>query len=716
MTQEVKFYIEDLDCPTEANLLKSVLENQDGVKSVVFDYLNHLMIIHLDREQMEVDAVIRLVRTAGMHAKIADQDQAEKLSWWKEHGRMLMMLLSGLCLMGGFVEHWFEEGGVTGWLSGPGGASVPLSAIWWYVAAIVFGGYFVLPKALASLKLKRPDMHLLMVIAVIGAAFIGEWAEAGSVTFLFSVALLLEQWSLSKARRAVALLMELAPQKASVLRDGTVICVAVEEVKMGEKIVVKPGEKIPLDGVVMSGTSAVNQAAITGESLPVDKVVGDGVFAGTLNAEGALEIEVQKESGDTTLAKMVELVRAAGLKRAKSEAWVEKFAKIYTPIMMIFASSCMLIPPLFFGSSWDAWIYRGLVILVIACPCALVISTPVSIVAGLTAAARSGILIKGGVFLEQVGKLQAIAFDKTGTLTEGIPRVQEIVPYNDMSETNVLSIAGALESMSSHPLARAMVEKAKEMQVPIQRPEDVNMITGKGVQGTVNGERYWLGSHRFLHEKNLETPEMHFKAQQLEDAGHSVVALGTDSKVVGLISIADSPRPGIADILQALKSAGIRQTVMLTGDNQPTAQALAQHAGVDRYFAELLPEDKVRMIQQLEQRFGAIGMVGDGVNDAPALASATVSIAMGAVGSDSAIESADIALMSDDLSKLPWLLRHSRRVLSTIQRNIAFALIVKAIFFLLALIGLASLWLAIAADAGTSLVVVSYGLRLIRSK
>lgn len=716
MSQEVKFYIEDLDCPTEARLLKEVLEKHKGVQGIVFDYLNHHMIVTLDRDVLEVDEVIRLVRTAGMHAKVADQDAPETVRWWQHNGRTLMALLSALCLLGGFVNHLAKDGGMQGWLSGPDGASVPLAAIWWYVAAIVFGGYFVLPKAYAAFKLKRPDMHLLMVVAVFGAVLIGEWAEAGTVTFLFAVALLLEQWSLSKARRAVAALMELAPQKANVRRDGSLVNIAVEEVKIGEVVVVKPGEKIPLDGVVLNGASAVNQSAITGESLPIDKVVGDGVFAGTLNAEGVLEIEVQKGADDTTLAKMVELVRAAGLKRAKTEAWVEKFAKVYTPVMMVFAASCMLISPLFFGGDWDMWIYRGLVVLVIACPCALVISTPVSIIAGLTAAARAGILIKGGVFLEQVGTLQAVAFDKTGTLTEGRPRVQEIVPYNGYSDTDLMSIAGSLESMSSHPLAQALVEKADEMQAAVYHPEDVSMISGKGVEGVVNGKHYWLGSHRFLHEKNLESQEMHAKAKALEDAGHSVVAIGSSSMVIGLISIADSPRAGIADILRELKESGILQTVMLTGDNQPTAQALARYAGIDRYFAELLPEDKVRMIQQLAQRFGAIGMVGDGVNDAPALASATVSIAMGVIGSDSAIESADIALLTDDLSRLPWLVRHSRRVLCTIKRNIAFALSVKIVFFLLALMGLASLWMAIAADAGSSLVVVAYGLRLIKTK
>ena len=715
MTQKVTFFIADLDCPSEAGLLRQAFENQPGVEGISFDFLNHEMILDLDLEKIEVLEVIRLVRGTGMRAKIAKEKTEEQLSWWSRFGKMLMTLFCGLSLLGGFVNHVIDDDGVRGWLSGSDGSVVPWSAISWYSAAILFGCYFILPKAWAALRMLRPDMHLLMVVAVVGAILIGEWAEAATVTFLFSLALLLEHWSLGRAKRAVSALMDLSPEVAQVVVENDVVSTAVEDVAVGSRIIVKPGEKIPLDGIVVQGTSAVNQASITGESMPVDKGEGDEVFAGTLNEAGSLEARVTKAASETTLSRMIELVRQASLKRARAEGWVEQFAKIYTPLMMFFAASFMLLPPLVYGDAWDVWIYRGLVILVIACPCALVISTPVSIVAGLTAAARRGVLVKGGIFLEQMGHLKALAFDKTGTLTMGVSQVQEVVPFNGNSEDDLLKLAAALESVSTHPLAVAILEKASERSIEIKRPDELNVIAGKGAEGIVGGERYWIGSHRFLHEKNLATPQIHAKAVELEDVGHSVVVVGTDTKVCGLISIADEPRAGIADTIRALKAAGVRQTVMLTGDNLPTASALAQHAGIDRYFAELLPEDKVRMVKQLATRWGQIGMVGDGVNDAPAMASASVSIAMGAIGSDSAIETSDIALMADDLDTLPWLMRHSRRTLLTIKKNIGFALSIKALFFVLAISGVASLWMAIAVDAGASLLVIAYGLRLLRS-
>ncbi|HPE85356.1 MAG TPA: heavy metal translocating P-type ATPase, partial [Chlamydiales bacterium] len=602
----------------------------------------------------------------------------------------------------------------SGILATSGGPKVPHVAIIFYILAIILGGYFVVPKAIAAARVLKPDMNVLMVVAVLGASSIGEWAEAATVTFLFSVALFLEHWSLGRAKKAIGALMELSPDQAHVIEETGIVTKHVDDVAMGQRIAIRPGDKIPLDGRVIKGTSTVNQAPITGESMPVNKAVNDVVFAGTLNEDGALEVEVTKNSKDSTLSRMIELVREASLKRAKTEAWVEKFAKIYTPIMIGLAIVFILIPPLFFGGHWTEWIYRGLVILVIGCPCALVISTPVSIVAGLTAAAKEGVLIKGGVYLETAGHLKALAFDKTGTLTYGRPTVQKIIPLNGHSENDLLSIAASLESVSAHPLAKAITKKAQDAGVEIKRPDELTVIQGKGAEALLEGESYWIGSHRFLHEKKLETPEMHAQAVELEDEGHSIVVIGTNKHVCGLISVADEPRENIADILRELKKIGIAQTIMLTGDNQPTAKALAKHAGIDRYFAELLPEDKVRTMRQMVQRWGFAGMVGDGVNDAPAMASSSLGIAMGGAGSDSAIETADIALMADDLSKLPWLIGHSRKTLKTIKSNIGFALGIKLLFLGLAVFGLASLWMAIAADTGASLLVVAYGLRLIR--
>nr|NGX50976.1 putative cadmium-transporting ATPase [Chlamydiota bacterium] len=473
-------------------------------------------------------------------------------------------------------------------------------------------------------------------------------------------------------------------------------------------------EKVPLDAVVEKGSTSINQAPITGESLPVPKEEGDEVYAGTINEEGAIECRVTKGADETTLARIIHLVEEAQSRRAPTQQWVEKFARVYTPIMICLALLVVILPPLLSLGTWAEWFYRGLVILVIACPCALVISTPVSIVSGLTAAARNGVLIKGGMFLEAFGKLRALALDKTGTLTYGRPEVQKIVPLNGHTEEELLERAASLEEPSEHPLARAILKLAKERGIKVERAEDFQITKGKGAEGTFRGTRYWIGSHRFMHEMKQETEEIHQMALELEDAGHSIIAIGNSKHVCGLIGVADEPREDIAAIIQEIKEAGVQHVVMLTGDNQQAAQAIAKLAGVDETQAELLPEDKVKAIERLKAKWGVVTMIGDGINDAPAMAAASFGVAMGAMGTDAAIETADIALMSDDLSKVPWLIRHSRRTLKVIQQNIAFSLGLKVIFLGLAITGFASLWMAIAADTGASLLVVFNGLSLLR--
>lgn len=713
MTQTITLEVFGLDCPNESAILERILADQKGILALNFDYINAQMFVEYDPDLIQPDEILACARTSSMRVQFA-KEKVEVEMGWKKHLRLFLTAGSGICLIIGFVLHLALEGGAKGVFSTAGGPSVPHVAIVFYILAIVLGGYFVLPKAWVALKIKRPDMHLLMVIAVIGAVLIGQWAEAGTVTFLFSVALFLEHWSVSRAKNAIGSLLELAPQMADVIEEGGVVTRQVEEVEIKAHISVKPGDKIPLDGIVIKGSTSVNQATITGESMPIDKSEGSTVYAGTLNHDGSIEVEVTKKAEETTLSKMIELVKQAGQKRAKAQNFVEKFAKIYTPVMMCLSALVMILPYFIWGGSFEDWIYRGLVVLVIACPCALVISTPVTIVSGLTAAAKQGVLIKGGLHLETAGRLKALAFDKTGTLTHGKPKVMQVIPINDHTDQQLLSVAAGLESSSSHPLAKAILAKAQEMGVEIKRCDEMRVIQGKGAEGKINGKPYWLGSHRFLHEKKLETPAIHKQAMELEDAGHSVIVVGTDDHVCGLISVADAPREGIDLILKDLKRAGLRQVVMLTGDNQPTAAALAKEVGIDRYLAELLPEDKVKMMQQLVMRWGISGMVGDGVNDAPAMASSSLGIAMGAAGSDAAIESADIALMADDLSKLPWLIRHAKKALKTIKLNIAFALGLKALFLILAVFGYATLWMAIAADTGASLLVVTNGLRLLK--
>ncbi|MCH9625757.1 MAG: Cadmium-transporting ATPase [Chlamydiales bacterium] len=718
--KKIKLKVEGLDCTEEVLLIKRVLAPKEGVKDLDFNLLQALLIVTYDPQKISPSELIALVKTTGMHVVVWNGEQKEtSQSFWKQKGRLILTSLSALFLIVGTLLHLIAHPNL--WdLMGENSTvhSIPLVSKILYLGAILCGVWFVLPKAFYSLRRFRPDMNLLMVVAIIGAIAIQEWFEGATVAFLFSLALVLEQWSVGRARRAISALMDLSPTLARVidLKTHAVEEKGVESVAVGSYILVKPGEKIPLDGEVYAGNSSVDQSPITGESIPIFKEKGDEVFAGTLNENGALTCKVTKRSDATTLSKMIRLVEEARSKRSESEQWVETFARYYTPIMLLFALSIMIIPPLVFAQPWFDWIYRGLVLLVIACPCALVISTPVSIVSGLTSAAREGVLIKGGIFLELVGSLKALALDKTGTLTYGHPQVQEIVPCNEHTPLQLMERAVALERASEHPLAHAILQKGEEMGVEAEQALNFQVIKGKGALATYLGKLFWIGSHRFMHEMGQETEDIHDKALVMEDAGHSIIAIGTDDHVCGLISVADSPRKWIREIIKAIKSVGIQEVVVLTGDNEPTAKALAAHAGVDRYMAELLPEEKVDAVLELKKRWDWVGMIGDGVNDAPAMAAATVGFAMGGIGTDAAIETADVTLMSDDLSKVPWLIRHSRRVLGVIKQNIAFALGVKGLFITLALLDMATLWMAIAADTGATLLVIFNALRLLKAK
>ncbi|MCB1082094.1 MAG: heavy metal translocating P-type ATPase [Chlamydiia bacterium] len=688
------FKVVGLDCAEEISILKKALAKRKGIQDLEFDVLNAKMVV--TSEGVTSDQIIQWVKEGGMEAfPWNEREKFEKEGFWKNHGRLVTTVLSALFLLAAIYFH-LQNSPVADRL---------------YFFAMVFGAYFVIPKAWMAIKRLQPDMNLLMLIAMAGAVTIDQWFEGATVAFLFSVALLLEHWSVGRARKAVATLMDLSPTIAHVIGVGEK---RVEEVEIGAHILVRPGEKIPLDGVVKKGKTSINQAPITGESIPVPKEEGDEVYAGTINEEGAIECLVTKEANDTTLARIIHLVEEAQSRRAGAQQWVEKFAKVYTPIMICIAILVTLVPPLIMGGEWAMWFYRALVILVIACPCALVISTPVSIVSGLAAAARCGVLIKGGMFLEMPGKLQALAMDKTGTLTYGRPEVQKIIPLNGHTEEELLLRAAALEAPSEHPIARAILKYAKEKNIPIKRAEDFQITKGKGAEGTYEGTRYWIGSHRFMHEMKQETPEIHQMALDLEDAGHSIIAIGNHHHVCGLISVADQPRAQVRQVVESIKKVGVQQVVMLTGDNQPAAEAIGRLTGVDHVAAELLPENKVEEIERLKEKWGVVAMIGDGINDAPAMAAANFGIAMGAMGTDAAIETADIALMADDLSRIPWLIRHSRQVLRIIQQNITFALGIKAIFLTLAIFGFASLWMAIAADTGASLLVVFNGLRLLR--
>jgi len=711
-----------MDCAEEVAVLKRELAPLIGGEDrLAFDILNGKLIVRSEPGDVSARAVIQAVARTGMRAEVWRDEKGGQSDtrFWQKHSRSLMTAVSGVFGLIGFLTHVWLAGGFAAALGSEGmglTSGVPLPAIILYLVGITAGVWHVLPKAWRAATGLRPDMNLLMTIAVIGAASIGEWFEAATVAFLFALSLLLESWSVGRARRAIAALMELTPPSARIRdEDGGENEVPPDRVAVGAIFVVRPAERIPLDGNVVRGASDVDQAPITGESVPVPKSAGSEVFAGTINGDGLLEVECTKPAGDTTLAHIIRMVGEAQSRRAPSEQWVEKFARVYTPVVMALAAAVLLVPPLFFGGQWLDWLYRSLVLLVIACPCALVISTPVSIVAALAAAARNGVLIKGGLFVEAPAHLQAIAMDKTGTLTEGKPSVVDVVPMSGHDETELLQRVAALESHSNHPLARAIVAAANARGIIIPDAQGTEIIQGKGATGRINGKPYWLGSHRYLEERNQETRAVHEQLEAMQQAGRTVVVVGNENHVCGFITLADSLRPAAIETLRQLRAAGVEHLVMLTGDNYGTAHAIASEAGIDEVRAELLPEDKVTAVESLVGQYNQVAMVGDGVNDAPALGRATLGIAMGAAGSDAAIETADIALMSDDLSKLPWLIRHSRRTLAIVRQNISFSLAVKALFVVLTFAGYASLWAAIAADMGASLLVIVNGMRLLKT-
>ncbi len=673
----------------EVAVLKREVGGRPGVLNLDFDVVGGRMSAEYDPETIDADAIVSAVAATGMRASPwSEVGETEALSFWEVHGRFVMACASAVLLAAGLVVHAVAHGGFVHALVGGGDGHVfPVASIALYVAAIVTGAWFVAPKALLSARRLRPDMNLLMTVAIIGAAFIGEWFEAATVAFLFAVALLLEHWSVGRARRAISALMELSPTTARYVcpHDGDIEEKDVADVPEGVTVLVRPGERIPLDGVVTKGESSVNQAPITGESIPVAKAPGDDVFAGTINEDGALEFTSTKAANDTTLARIIHMVQDAQSRRAVAEQWVDRFARYYTPIMMALAAGVAVVPPLVTAGSWTEWLYKGLVV-----------------------------LVKGGICLEEAGRLKAFAIDKTGTLTLGQPEVQEIVPLSGHDVRELLERAAALEASSEHPIARAILRRAEAEGVDVRPVDSFRAIAGKGAEATIDGRMFWIGSHRLMLHERQETEEVTRRALELEDAGHSVVAIGNDDHVCGLISVADGVREEARAAVRALGKLGVGGIVMLTGDNEGTAAAVAAATGVDEFRAELLPEDKVEIVESLVREHGHVAMVGDGVNDAPAMAASTLGIAMGAIGTDAAIETADVALMSDDLSKLAMLVRHSRRTLRVIKQNIGFALGLKLVFIVLALFGVATLWMAIAADMGASLLVIANGLRLLR--
>ena len=714
------FQVSGLDCAEEVAILNKVVGPKiGGAEHLAFDVINGRMTILDSAKSVSDGEIAELVASTGMTAKPWDAENASVDQAAHLARQRLFTALSGGFWAAGFLWHIIETGmgGALGLFAGHGEAPMPLVEAGLFAVAILFGVWLVAPKAWSSARRLSPDMNLLMVVAVAGAIGLGEFFEAATVAFFFSLSLFLESWSVGRARNAVSALLDLAPPTARILYDdGSEADVPASAVAINALFVVRGGDRIPLDGEVVDGAGAVDQAPITGESALVPKERGDEVYAGTINGEGTLTVRATKAASDTVLAKIIRMVGDAHARRAPVEQWVAKFARIYTPIVMALAIAIALLPPLIFGGAWDYWFYNALVLLVIACPCALVISTPVSIVAALTASARAGVLIKGGAYVEAPGKTTALAMDKTGTITMGEPEVAAVHPLGKASAQDLMTLAAGLEARSSHPLARAILARAEADGIKVFAAEDTRTVPGRGLEGRTDGRSIWLGSDRFAEEKGFGDAIPKDLRNRIEGAGSTLVAVGDDTGVTGILELRDRIRPDAKGIVAQLHAQGVKIIVMLTGDNERTARAVAAEVGIDEVRAELLPEDKVTAIEELVETHDMVAMIGDGVNDAPAMARAHYAIAMGAVGSDAAIETADIALMTDDLGKVPWLIGHSRRTMSIIHQNIGISLATKGVFVVATAFGVASMWGAIAADVGVSLLVVANALRLLNSQ
>ncbi|ROM66211.1 copper-translocating P-type ATPase [Pseudomonas brassicacearum] len=694
------FRIEAMDCPTEQTLIQNKLGKLKGVQQLEFNLINRVLGVTHD---LPSDApIIEAIQSLGMQAEplTPGQDKPTHAApvaakpWWP-------LALSGVTALGAEVIHFTNA--APNWV-------VALVAL----VSILSGGLGTYKKGWIALKNRNLNINALMSIAVTGAVLIGQWPEAAMVMFLFTVAELIEAKSLDRARNAISGLMQMTPEQATVQQaDGTWLEQPVKAIALGARVRVRPGERVGLDGDVVAGRSTIDQAPITGESLPVEKTVGDKVFAGTINQAGELEYTVTAAADHSTLARIIHAVEQAQGARAPTQRFVDQFSKIYTPAVFALALAVAVIPPLFMGAAWFDWIYRALVLLVVACPCALVISTPVTIVSGLAAAARKGILVKGGVYLEGGYKLDYLALDKTGTITHGKPVQTDYVALNPSTASSAPGLAASLAARSDHPVSRAIANAAVDKQQAAQVVDNFAALPGRGVRGDINGQTYHLGNHRLVEDLGLCSAELEEKLFALEKQGKSVVLLLDNTGPLALFAVADTVKDSSREAIRQLHELGIK-TLMLTGDNAHTAEAIAAQVGIDQARGDLLPEDKLQAIEALYAQGHRVGMVGDGINDAPALARSEIGFAMAAAGTDTAIETADVALMDDDLRKIPAFIRLSRQTSTVLKQNIALALVIKVIFLGVTFAGFATMWMAVFADMGVSLLVVFNGLRLLR--
>lgn len=690
------YNVEGMDCGSCAKSIENHLNTITTVSSVNVNFSTGKMKVE---HENSVEEIISEVAKIGFKASLLTDRNSVAQSQNKRGNGFL--IFSSLLIALGFIGSY---NGIS-----------PFMTTILYAIAIVINGYKPVKSAFYALKSRSLDMNVLMSVAAIGAALIGEWFEGATVVWLFALGNALQNRSMEQTRKSIRNLMDLAPSEAWIKVDSELVKKPVDEVSVGQIVVIKPGDRIPLDGEIIQGETSVNQAPITGESIPVDKLAGDTVYAGTINESGSIEIKVTKLVEDTTIAKIIHLVEEAQEQKAPTEAFIDKFASIYTPIVFVLAIVVIVLPPLFGIGTWGEWVYKGLALLVVACPCALVISTPVAIVSAIGNAARNGVLIKGGTFLEKAGAINAIAFDKTGTLTEGKPKVSEIETLT-ITEDELISLAFTLEDYSTHPIAKTIVEYAKDKGVLSKNGEMFKSIVGKGVQATIDGEVYYAGNLKLFEEMNTSLGNVKTKVDAIQNQGKTVVIIGTQQEIMGIISVSDTIRQTTVKALDGLKQVGVNQLVMLTGDNEGTAKMISSETNINRYFAELLPEDKVDAIKQLQNEGHSVAMVGDGINDAPALATADLGIAMGGAGTDTAMETADIVLMADNLEKMPHTVKLSRKALAIIKQNIWFSLIVKFAALVLIFPGWLTLWLAVLSDTGAAIIVILNSLRLLKVK
>lgn len=693
--------ITGMDCTNCAASIEGVLRRTPGVLNVAVNYAAEKLTIEYDTEIVERDSIIK--RTKSLGYTLDAPPRTETPNWVRDNWELVLSLLSGLFLALGFF-----------------GATVfnlPTSvALGLYILAYLAGGFDAARHAFKAAIHLQFDIDVLMVVAAIGAAALGEWAEGALLLFLFSLGHALEHYAMGRARRAIEALGQLTPKTARIRRAGVEAELAVEDIQRGDIAIIRPGERIPVDGTVLIGQSTVDQSSITGESIPVTKEPSMSVFAGTINGEGALEVTVTKLAQDSTIARITAMVEEAQTQKSPTQRFTERFERVFVPAVLASVVLVIVVPPLVGWLPWNTAFLRAMTMLIAASPCALAIATPAAVLSGIGQAARHGVLIKGGVHLENLGTLQALALDKTGTITEGTPVVTDIIPLSGMPEVEVLRLTAAVESRSGHPLAQAVVRAASAQNLHLPTTGELQSITGRGVRATVDGQVVRVGSTKLYTEETGQSlaDNVRTQVQALEAAGKTTMIVSTDTTVIGILALADQPRASAAATLTALKGLGIKALVMLTGDNARVAATIAHTVGLTDVKADLLPEDKVSTIKALLGQHGKVAMIGDGVNDAPALAHATVGIAMGAGGSDVALETADVALMSDDISKLPFAVALSRQSRRIILQNVGLSLGVIALLLPSAVFGVAGIGIAIILHEGSTLLVVANALRLLR--